>query len=160
MHAEERRQARVPLQVRVPGRRDRPSVYLRRFRGSLDRSALSEPRRRTRRRVPRSAAGARNGKALSANPGRRDEALRRAALARAHACGGAAWLLRRYLGLSTPRARVTPIFLPRRTPRLFAFGTVRGSARSVRKSVLARGAFSPARVESVRRTAQRRVCAA
>src|SRR6266699_2498475 len=62
MHAEERRQARVPLQVRVPGRRD--------------------------------------------------EALRRAALARARACGGAAWLLRRYLGLSTPRARMTPIFDP------------------------------------------------
>jgi len=34
------------------------------------------------RRVPRSAAGARNGKALSANPARRDEALQRAALAR------------------------------------------------------------------------------
>src|SRR6266513_4656056 len=99
MHAEERWQAGIPLQVRVPDRRDCTNIYLRRFRGSLDCSPLSEPRRRTRRRVPRSAAGARNGKALSAHPGRRDEALRRAALARAHACGGAAWPLRRDLSI-------------------------------------------------------------
>src|SRR6266704_1881460 len=166
MHAEERRQARVPLQVRVPGRRDRPSVYLRRFRGSLDRSALSEPRRRTRRRVPRSAAGARNGKALSANPGRSDEGLRRAALARArrlrrrsiapaaHRSGvvldGAETLIivRRSSRLrSTPARRAWLPFLTQRSPRLFAFWNSRRAVPcSARKSVLARGAFFPARV--------------
>jgi len=59
-----------------------------------------KPSRRTRRRVPRSAAGARNGKALSANPARRDEALQRAALSpNAHDCGGAAEPVRRYLSI-------------------------------------------------------------
>src|SRR6266853_6464454 len=89
MHAEERWQAGAPLQVLVRDRRDRAKVCLRRFRGGLDRSALSEPRRRTRRRVPRSASGARNGEALSANPGRRDEALRRAALTAARTIAAA-----------------------------------------------------------------------
>src|SRR6267154_2044050 len=109
MHAEERWQAGAPLQVRVRDRRDRAKVCLRRFRGGLDRSALSEPRRRTRRRVPRSAAGARDGQALSANPGRRDEALRRAALAQARDCGAAA-VLSAHLSSKLSASRLTLIF--------------------------------------------------
>src|SRR6267378_4089139 len=144
MHAEERGQAGAPLQVLVRDRRDRAKVYLRQFRGSLDCSALSEPRRRTRWRVPRSAAGARNGEALSANPGRRDEALRRAALARARDCGGATVLSAHLSSKPARRARLS--FLTQRGPRLFAFGTVEGSAASARKSVLARDAFSSVRV--------------
>src|SRR6266851_10315468 len=155
VHAEERRQAGVPLQVRVCDRRDCAKVCLRRFRGSLDCSALSEPRRRTRRRVPRSAAGARNGEALSANPGRGDEGLRRAALARArrlrrrsiapaaHLSGvvldGAETLIivRRSSRLrSTPARRAWLPFLTQRSPRLFAFWNSRRAVPcSARKSV-------------------------
>src|SRR5882762_4913248 len=144
MHAEERRQAGIPLQVRVPDRRDCTNIYLRRFRGSLDCSPLSEPRRRTRRRVPRSAAGAGNGQALSANPGRGDEALRRAALAQTRDCRGAAVLSAHLSSKLSASRRLS--FLTQRSPRLFAFGTVKNSAASARKSVLARGAFSPVRV--------------
>src|SRR3979490_1582754 len=74
--------------MRMRDRRDRQTIPVRRFRGSFDRGALPEPRRRARRRVPRSAADAGCREALHASPQRRDEALRRAALTRI--CGTAA----------------------------------------------------------------------